>query len=85
MAQPVQFVLKYTGSMEVKAGDQLLGSSISIGNVLQMKTKGVKVIINNTGVMFPITYDDLSYLDATATYTFDKDCIIAIGEMTEVT
>ncbi|MEA3344321.1 MAG: hypothetical protein U9Q16_01395 [Patescibacteria group bacterium] len=84
MAQPTLYLIKYTGSIEVDKGVPYAGSSVSLGNVLQMKTKGVSVVINSSGPAFTITYDDLAFLDATATYTFNKDCIIAIGDMVEV-
>jgi len=83
MAQPVYYLVKYNRAMEVKAGVKVLGSSVTGGNVLIMKTKNVNASVNGS-VAFPVSYNEMSYLDTTAYYTFDKDCIIAIGEAVEV-
>ncbi len=85
MAQPQQFIMKYTGSASVQKGKAYTGTDMSSsGNVLQMKTEKVSVSISGNP-MFLTTFGDLSYLDDTATYIFDKDCIVAVGEMVEVT
>lgn len=83
MSQPNQFILKYTGAFKASAGTKYLGSAFVNENVMQMKTHGVQASVNNSP-MFDVTFDDLTYVDATATYTFNKDCIIATGTMTEV-
>ena len=69
--------------MEVQKAEKYLGSAITLGNVMQMKTNNVKVSISGMPY-FNITYDDVGYVDATATYVFDKDCVIALGSMVEV-
>jgi len=84
MANPVQFVMKYTGAVECTAGVPYDGSAFTLGNVMQMKTKNVKVIMNSSGAGFDIRYDDVGYVDVTATYTFDSNCTIAFGAMVEV-
>jgi len=84
MAQPTVHVLKYVDAMEAEAGVAYEGSTITSGNIMQMKTKGVSVILNSSGPSFPVTFDDLNYVDASTTYTFDKDCVVAICNMTEV-
>ena len=83
MAQPSQFVLKYTDSLQVKKGDTYSGSLFSAGTVLKMKTENVNVSIND-GIAFKTSFDDEAYVDVTATYKFDRDCVLAIGIMTEV-
>jgi len=85
MAQPAVHILKYVDVMEVEKGVVYNGSAITTGNVMQMKTKGVSVIINSANVSFLTTFDDLNYVDASTTYTFDKDCVVAICDMVEVT
>ena len=80
----IQSVIKYTGSIQALKGEPYAGSDFSFGNVMQMKTKGVSVILNSNGLGFRVLFDDIGYVDATATYTFDRDCIIAFGEMIEV-
>ena len=84
MANPVQHITKYTGSIECLAGVPYDGSAFSLGNVMQMKTQKVKVIINSEGAGFDIKYDDVGYVDITATYTFSINCTIAFGAMVEV-
>lgn len=84
MAQPSIFVMKYVDTLEVTAGEVYHGIDITSGNVMQMKTKGVNVILNSSGTAFPVTFDDLNYIDQGVTYTFSKNCIVAIGSMVEV-
>ena len=81
MSQPV---IKYTGSVSLTAGTPYDGSGFTLGNCMQMKTKGTNVSINSMDA-FPITYDDIGLVDITATYTFNIDCIIAFGDVVEVT
>ena len=83
MAQPSFFIMGYNGSTSVVAGKAYTDTDFTLGNVMQMKTHGVRVSISGMDA-FDITYDDLGYVVAGATYTFNKDCIIAFGDMTEV-
>jgi len=82
MSQPVYHVVKYKGAIEVKAGVKLNGSDVTGGNVLIMKTKDVRGSVNGS-VAFPINFNEMSYLDTNAYYTFDRDCIIAVCEVVE--
>ena len=84
MAQPTYHVLKYVDVLSVTKGKVYAGSSITTGSVMQMKTKNVDVILNSSGVSIPTTFDDLNYVDANTTYTFSKDCVVAICDMVEV-
>lgn len=84
MANPVQFTMKYTGAIECEAGVPYDGSTFTLGNMMQMKTEGVKVVMNSSGAGFDIKYDDTGYVDTTATYTFSTNCTIAFGAMVEV-
>ena len=78
-----QFLHKYTGSMQCVAGTSYAGSAITLGTVLQMKTIGITLSINST-TAFAFKYDDTTFIDSTATYTFSEDCVLAISDMTEV-
>ena len=80
----LQSLLKYVGSVKCTAGETYAGSAFTLGNIMQMKTKAVQVSVAG-GPAFLITFDDLAYVDTTANYTFNKDCIIAFCEMVEVT
>lgn len=81
MSQPI---MKYKGSLSLKAGTPYTGSTFTLGNCMKMKTKDVCVSINSTDA-FPIAYDDEGLIDATVTYTFSIDCLIAFGDVVEVT
>lgn len=83
MANPSQPILKYTGSATCVKGTPYLGSTFTLGNVMQMKTENVSVSLDGTDA-FLISFDDYAYVDATVTYTFNKDCIVAFADMTEV-
>ena len=83
MAQPTQFILKYTGAFKATAMTQYLGSAFAVENIMQMKTSGVRASVNGSP-LFDVSFDDMTFVDTTATYSFDKDCIIATGTMVEV-
>lgn len=83
MAKPNQIAIQYTGSYSIVGGESYPATSFALGNVLQMKTKDVKVSIDKTPD-FPISYDDLAYVNTGSAYRFNKDCIIAVGQMTLV-
>lgn len=78
-----QTLLKYVGSAECKSGTTYLGSAFTLGNVMKMKSEGVRVGISGMPA-FLTSFDDEAYLDVTADYTFDKDCVIAFCEVVEV-
>lgn len=88
MAQPTS--IEYLGALVVKAGAQYTSDSIlttyPTATVIKIKpftldgykTIGVRANING-GAMFPVKYDDESFINIGKTYIFDKDCIIAVG------
>ena len=84
MADPTTFIMKYAGAAEFTAGTSYDGSALDLGTTMQMKTSGVSVSVDGT-IGFPIGYDDVAFLNTGATYTFSKDCVVAFGDMTEVT
>ncbi len=95
MAQP-SYAIEYLAAFEVDAGVQYTSASIlalyPTATVIKLKpisideykNKGVKVGING-GVMFPVIYDDESYLASGKTYIFEKSCIAAIGKYKAIT
>ena len=85
MAQPTQHILKRVGILEVTKGVPYSGAAIVDGNVMEMGTEGVRVTFNSTGSSYPAPYLGTNFVDASTTYTFDQDCVIAIGSMVEVT
>jgi len=84
MAEQRQPILKYTESFSAVKGTSYSGASFDLGNVFQMKTKEVNVIMNSNGVGFSIGYDSIVYVNTAATYTFSKDCTLAFADMVEV-
>jgi hypothetical protein len=68
---------RYEGAIEVKAKTPYTFPSAPTGTCFQMKTPDVNVSVNGD-IMFPTKYDDESAIDTGATYTFDKDCIVAV-------
>jgi len=84
MAAQRQQLLKYTGSLLAKKGTQYSGDDFSLGNVFQVKSKNVKLILNSNGVAFDIPYEGIIYVNTDVTYTFSSDCVLAFADMIEV-
>ena len=82
MASKVNLI-KYTGAVVAPKGIAINGSSYDTTTILKMKTEGVSVSVNSSP-MFKVTYDDESLVDITATYIFDRECVIAVGQLVEV-
>ena len=79
----IQTLLKYVGAVKCTAGTTYLGSAFTLGNIMQMKTVDIRVGISGMPA-FLTKFDDLAYVDTTADYTFDKDCVIAFCTAVEV-
>ena len=81
MAQPL-YAVKYLGAKSLQVGITYTSANILTefpsATCLIMKTSGVSVSINGTD-MFPIVLNDQSYLEAGLSYTFNKDCTVAVG------
>lgn len=52
--------------------------------MMKMKTENVKVSVNGSD-MFPVTFDDESFITSGHTYIFDKNCTIVIGKYVAIT
>lgn len=76
--------MKYAGSLVAGKGEPIKGSSFSDGNVFQVKTKNVNVILNRNGIAFPADFDEMFYIDTAASYTFSEDTVLAYGTFVEV-
>ena len=68
---------RYEGAIQITAKTPYEFPSAPTGTCFQIKTDGVKVSINGD-VMFQTKYDDESEIDTASTYTFDKDCVVAV-------
>jgi len=81
MAQPL-YAVKYLGAKSLQVGKTYTSADLltefSGATCLIMKTSGVSVSINGTD-MFPIVLNDQSFLETGLSYTFNKDCIVAVG------
>ena len=87
MAQPL-YVVEYLGAVSIQSG-QLYASTNVIStyptaNMMKMKTEDVKVSVNGSD-MFPVTFDDESFITSGHTYIFDKNCTIVIGKYVAIT
>ena len=88
MSKPNQ-VIQYLGAFNVEMNktydSTLIKAEFPTANMLKMKTEGVRVNINGT-TMFPISYDDETYLpDTSVKYIFSKDCVVVVGKYTVIT
>ena len=84
MASKLQFIPKYTGSLELAGGQSYPAASFSMGNIIQMKTRNINVILNSNGIAFSVPFNDMIYVDSSASYTFSEDCTVAFLAMIEV-
>lgn len=87
MSKPMQ-VVEYLGAISVLSGKLYTSAEViavyPIANMMKMKTKDVKVSVNGSD-MFPVTFDDESYITSGHTYIFDTDCTIVIGRYINIT
>ena len=51
---------------------------------MKMKTDGIKVTVDGSD-MFPVSYDDESYITTGRTFMFSDVCTIAIGRYVAIT
>ena len=51
---------------------------------MKMKTSGIKVTVDGSD-MFPVSYDDESYITTGRTFMFSDACTIAIGRYVAIT
>ena len=81
MAQPL-YAIEYLGAIEASKNTAVTSASVltlyPTATVLKIKTARVSVSVDDS-VMFPTDYNDESYLVTGHSYTFSKDCIVAVG------
>lgn len=87
MAQP-QYAIEYLGAVNIKAGEAVTTADVLTtypsATAMKMKTEDVKVSVDGSA-MFPVKYDDESYIITGKTFIFNKDCIVVIGIYKAVT
>lgn len=81
MAQP-HYAIKYLGSFKADKGVNYTSASLldtfPTATVVKIKTAGVSVSVNGHP-MFLTSFDDENHIVTGQNYTFDRDCILAVG------
>ena len=87
MSKPM-YAVEYLGAVSIQSGNLSASANIisayPTANMMKMKTENVKVSVNGSD-MFPITFDDESFITSGHTYIFDKNCTIVIGKYVAIT
>ena len=87
MSQPTH-IIEYLGAIIAEPRKQYTSASVltkyPTATVMKMKTEGIKVTVDGSD-MFPISYDDESYITTGRTFIFSDACTIAIGRYVNIT
>ncbi len=87
MSQPM-YAVEYLGALVVEPRKQYLSADVKTkyptANMMKMKTNGIKVTVDDSD-MFPVSYDDESYITTGRTFMFSDACTIAIGRYVAIT
>ena len=82
------YAIEYLGALSIKQGQVYTSAEIlakyKTANVMKMKTSGVNVSLNNSD-MFPLDFNDETYLVTGHTYIFDRACTIVVGRYVAIT
>ena len=81
MAQPM-YAVEYLGAIVAEPKKQYTSAEVLAqypdANMMKMKSEGIKAGVDNSN-MFPVSYDDESYITTGRTFIFSDTCTIAIG------
>ena len=87
MSQP-KIAIEYLGAITAEPRKQYTSASVLLkyptATVMKMKTEGIKVTVDGSD-MFPVSYDDESYITTGRTFIFSDACTIAIGRYVNIT
>lgn len=87
MSKPA-IVIEYLGAIIVEPRKQYTSASVILkyptATVMKMKTNEIKVTVDGSD-MFPVSYDDESYIATGRTFMFSDACTIAIGRYVAIT
>ena len=87
MSKPA-IAIEYLGAIIAEPIKQYTSASVltkyPTANVMKMKTEGIKVTVDGSD-MFPVSYDDESYITTGQTFMFSDACTIAIGRYVNIT
>ena len=80
--------IEYLGAIIVEPRKQYTSASVILkyptATVMKMKTNEIKVTVDGSD-MFPVSYDDESYIATGRTFMFSDACTIAIGRYVAIT
>ena len=87
MSKPA-IAIEYLGAIIAEPRTQYTSASVLLkyqtATVMKMKTEGIKVTVDGSD-MFPVSYDDESYIATGRTFIFSDACTIAIGRYVNIT
>ena len=87
MSKPA-IAIEYLGAIVAEPRKQYLSADVKTkyptATVMKMKTDGIKVTVDGSD-MFPVSYDDESYITTGRTFIFSDACTIAIGRYVNIT
>lgn len=87
MSKPA-IVIEYLGAIIAEPRKQYTSASVLSkypnATVMKMKTEGIKAGVDGSD-MFPVSYDDESYITTGRTFIFSDACTIAIGRYVAIT
>lgn len=87
MAQP-KYVVEYLGAIVAEPRKQYSSASVLLeypnANMMKMKSEGIKAGVDGSD-MFPVSFDDESYITTGRTFIFSDTCTIAIGRYVAIT
>ena len=87
MAQ-LKYAVEYLGAIIAEPRKQYTSASVLAkypnANMMKMKSEGIKAGVDGSD-MFPISYDDESYITTGRTFIFSDVCTIAIGRYVAIT
>ena len=87
MSKPM-YVIEYLGAIIAEPRKQYTSASVLAkypnANMMKMKSEGIKAGVDGSD-MFPISYDDESYITTGRTFIFSDVCTIIIGRYVAIT
>ena len=87
MSKPM-YVVEYLGAIVAEPRRQYTSASVLAlypnATMMKMKSEGIRVGVDGSN-MFPVSYDDESYITTGRTFIFSDTCTIVIGRYVPIT
>lgn len=87
MSKPM-YVVEYLGAIVAEPKKQYTSASVLAlypnATMMKMKSEGIRAGVDGSD-MFPVSYDDESYITTGRTFIFSDTCTIAIGRYVAIT